>query len=237
MKIQFGALITAMSGSFGGMTFAKNIDSAYIRRNTIQCKPRSLDQAEPKSYFTQAVQGWKNLTDNQRLQWKAAAMRIGNASTAFRYYVTMFLQYSHAGKATVSTPPAMSEFFKVQSADVILTRAFNTFTIEVTPVIPAGNYVMVYGTPPMSVGIARSSKGSRLITVLDSGSAAPYDFFADYLAVFGAIPQVGECCFIYTKGIPSSSTFRFWPGRPKPSGGAQKPDDVGAYNDTVNKPR
>jgi hypothetical protein len=202
MKAKYGAIITDISGSFGGMTFGRNKDAAFIRKNPMQIKPQTGPQKDVRNIYNSAVVAWRNLSDTQRLQWQSAASMFTNQSNGYRYFITLYLQYSHAGAVVLTSPPTTAVYYK--PVDVLFTANYGAseFKIGVSPVIAANQYCMVYATPPMSHGVTMSQKGLRLITVLTSASANPYNIWSEYVSTFGSMPPSTQCFFLYLRGIP-----------------------------------
>lgn len=71
------ALLTQVSGSIGGMTFAHNRGGLYIRTRAIPTDPNSAFQAALRAVFGALVQRWEaTLTPAQRNVWDAYAAAV-----------------------------------------------------------------------------------------------------------------------------------------------------------------
>lgn len=87
--VKYGATVAQLSGSVGGIVYARNKGGAYVRNRTSPLQPGTGLQVDARGLFQAAVRNWTNiLTDNQRYQWNAYASAIGytNVFGETRYY-------------------------------------------------------------------------------------------------------------------------------------------------------
>ncbi len=67
-------VFTAVSGSIGGITYARNRGGLYTRARAIPVNPNSTDQQIVRANFAFLVDQWTNtLTDTQRAAWTTYA--------------------------------------------------------------------------------------------------------------------------------------------------------------------
>jgi hypothetical protein len=63
------------SGSFGGITAARNRGGQYLRRRAVPTNPNTLRQAGNRSSFASCVVAWTEfLTEEQRVEWETWAL-------------------------------------------------------------------------------------------------------------------------------------------------------------------
>lgn len=71
------ALITAASGSVGGMTASHNAGGLYLRARTIPVNPNTDQQQAVRNFMSQVTSAWSQvLTDAQRDAWNAYAAAV-----------------------------------------------------------------------------------------------------------------------------------------------------------------
>jgi hypothetical protein len=63
-------LITAVSGSIGGVTYAHNAGGMYMRGRATPTNPKTPQQVQVRQACANVAQAWKTLTDEQREAWK-----------------------------------------------------------------------------------------------------------------------------------------------------------------------
>jgi len=75
--IKLGALVSNISGSIGGTTFARNRGGAYIRNRTVPLNPQSVRQTAVRQLFGQLSNVWSTtLTAAQRTAWETYAANV-----------------------------------------------------------------------------------------------------------------------------------------------------------------
>ena len=75
--IKLGALVSNISGSIGGTTFARNRGGAYIRNRTVPLNPQSPRQTLVRQVFGQLSNVWSTiLTATQRTAWELYASNV-----------------------------------------------------------------------------------------------------------------------------------------------------------------
>jgi hypothetical protein len=87
--VKYGSAVTQISGSVGGVTYARNKGGAYLRSRTSPTQPNSALQVGARTLFSAAVNAWTNtLTSYERTSWNAyaAAVPYTNIFGETRYY-------------------------------------------------------------------------------------------------------------------------------------------------------
>lgn len=74
LLIKFGPLVTAASGSVGGLTFARNKSGPYVRARTKPVNPNTALQQRARAAMAMLTEYWaETLTGADRLAWKLYA--------------------------------------------------------------------------------------------------------------------------------------------------------------------
>ena len=76
-RLKFGSIVTSGSGSLGGHTIQNSKGGMQLRNKPINKKQPSASQALIRGYNTALQQGWRNLSDAQRLEWNGYAATHG----------------------------------------------------------------------------------------------------------------------------------------------------------------
>jgi len=76
-RLKFGSIVTSGSGSLGGHTIQNSKGGMQLRNKPINKKQPSASQALIRGYNTALQQGWRDLTDAQRLEWNLYAINHG----------------------------------------------------------------------------------------------------------------------------------------------------------------
>lgn len=75
--IKFGGGIAQISGSIGGIVYARNKGGAYARNKTAPVQPNSTRQVSARTVFQAAVRAWTTiLTGGERNAWNAYASAV-----------------------------------------------------------------------------------------------------------------------------------------------------------------
>lgn len=75
--IKFGGTVAQVSGSIGGVVFARNKGGAYARNKTSPVQPNSTRQVSARTVFQAAVRAWSTiLTPGERNAWNAYASAV-----------------------------------------------------------------------------------------------------------------------------------------------------------------
>lgn len=198
-KVLLGVAFAQIRGSIGGTTFSQNSNGAYIRNRSEPVNPNTIAQQAARAVLTGQSSSWKNLTDAERLTWQTQAPNypyvdsLGQVKqyTAPQLFMAVNQRLVNAGEAplvTIGAPVSMPSLDSVAAAAAEGTPAFTvTVTIDGSATTPAGVFVNIYASAPMSAGrnfISRS-KLRKIATVPDT-TLTPYNILAAYTAIYGA---------------------------------------------------
>ena len=76
-RLKFGSIITSGSGSIGGHTIQNSRGGVQLRTKPINKKQPTAAQSLIRSYNPQLQQGWRDLSEDNRIQWNAYAAGHG----------------------------------------------------------------------------------------------------------------------------------------------------------------
>jgi hypothetical protein len=111
--IKFSSAIGAISGSIGGVTYARNAGGAYMRERVVPVNPASVFQTELRGYLAQLTALWVTLTQAQRDGWAAYSENVllpnplGDQREigALAHYVRSNVPRLQSGNPRVDTAP------------------------------------------------------------------------------------------------------------------------------------
>lgn len=75
-RAEYGAIITSMRGSIGGMTFSATATAQTVRRKPRPPNPRQLLQVAKINQFAALMGVWRTLTATQRADWATWAASV-----------------------------------------------------------------------------------------------------------------------------------------------------------------
>ena len=146
-KVKYGSTVAQLSGSIGGVVYARNRGGAYIRNKTAPVQPNSVLQSESKTLFAAAVNTWTNvLAASEREGWNsyAASVSYTDVFGDTRYYsgqqryVQCFIALTNSGgNATLAAtaPTIMTEAENVLSSSMAMEQG--AAVADDTAVLPA----------------------------------------------------------------------------------------------------
>ena len=204
MKMKFGALVIDGRGKIGGHVASKNKGGAYLRTKVSPVNPQSSYQLSVRNRFTGLAQGWRGLTQAQRDAWNAAVSDyqttdiFGDLRTpsGLNLYQRLNNNLLTIGESAVTTPPLPSTVQAVVLSAIAVAEGAGTFTGTYAPAIDADTLVKVFATAPQSAGKSFVKSEYRLIEVIATADASPYDLSTSYEAKFGSVGVEGQKIFV-----------------------------------------
>ena len=72
-KVIYGTIVTQISGSVGGNTFAQGANGYYIKRKPMLVNRRNIAQLNRRNQFQSIVSSWRSLSSEEQVGWILAA--------------------------------------------------------------------------------------------------------------------------------------------------------------------
>lgn len=194
-----GPTVAEISGSIGGITYARNRGGMYMRNRSTVVNPNTPRQVAVRDFFTVAAQYWSNtLTPAQRAGWNA----YGNAvvvtnplgeqrkNSGFNWFLAVNTMRQAAGLAILAAPPtnftvgpSIVPAFTCTNGSVTLTvSAISGYTPTATPAV-----FIARASQPMNAGV-NFYKGPFTQVI------------AEQVVTGGVPPYAGELQTNYTTG-------------------------------------
>lgn len=164
--ITLGAMVSNISGSVGGTTFARNRGGAYARNRTVGLNPKSPFQFGVRTQFGGLAQAWgQELTEAQRQQWESYAEatpiinRVGDERKLSG--INMFAGNNslilEVGGTRVDDGPVNPGVGSTFSLGVTIDAAANTYTVTdpggIAVLPPQGRGLLIQFSRPQSPGV------------------------------------------------------------------------------------
>lgn len=207
--MKFGAIVVDGRGKIGGHVASKNRAGAYLRTKVTPVNPQSSYQLGVRSRFTGLSQGWRGLTQVQRDAWNAAVSDFARTDifgdlknpTGFNLYQRLNNNLSIIGEAAISVPPLPAAVGVVTIESIAVAAGAGTMTFVMAAAVPANTQVKVFATSPQSAGKSFVKSEYRLVAVLPSATATPYDLAAEYVTKFGSVGIAGQKVFVKLEAV------------------------------------
>lgn len=212
MLIQFGTIVTGASGSIGGITLARNANSAYARKKVKSVNPNTIPQQNRRNAFGANSRAWKGLSSSEQSTWAIAAkafpyknkLNIASTYTGFQLFSKFNNQLSVVGAAPLTIAPLPVSIDGIEITASGISYAPDVLTISVADttsglaVVPDDCVMVIAATAALSAGITKPKKPDfRVVTQLAAAaSTALVDITNPYNVVFGSFPPVNANVFV-----------------------------------------
>ncbi len=216
-----GPAVAAISGSVGGTTFSRNGGGAYMRNRAVPVTSTTPDALAAKARMTTQSQGWRALTDAQRLSWRSFALQnpVPNAlgfpnvlqGNAMFIRINTFLQQSNNAVLTeppTDAPPA-GLLSLVADADIGLGDVDIEFTA--TP-LGANEQIVVRVYVTNSTAITYVENQLRIVQFSAAAQTSPLDIQTAVEAKFGTL-VVGQTLHVNAFTLDITTGLRSRPLR------------------------
>ena len=198
--VKYGPVVGVASGSVGAVTYSHNRGGAYIRSLAIPTNPNTPAQTLTRNRLSGLSQGWKTLTQSQRLAWGALATSLPQVNALGDTFTLsgqqLYIGYNqfrlYASLAVVAEAPTLDAAPIVTPGTLTVTGsatpASRVMTLAYNPVIATGQSLRIYATAPSSAGIQYFKQSQyRLIGVFAAPQTSPINIKTAYETVFGVL--------------------------------------------------
>ena len=204
--VKFGGGVAGISGKIGGTVYSRNQAGAYARNWAKPVNPSSGAQTNVRTQFSGASAGYALLTTAQVNSWAgyaASLTRVNRQGANYtpsgrQMYMECAQNLAQLALPALANPSAWSNVPTLTAIGAIThTVVASNFTVlsmlSATVVIPSGGvgWVIIEATPPHKASIRNVNNQYRQVFAA-LVSAAPFNFFAGYSAVFGTAATAGQ---------------------------------------------
>lgn len=207
--------IAEARGKIAGMVFSRNTAGAYIRQKVSPVQPRTVQQLAVRSTFSTISQSWRGLTALQRAVWIENAPNVQYTNrfgdnmplTGFGLFTRLNNNLVAATTATITDWPGQPDVQGYNPLTITANTTAGTLVVDFTAATPATQKVIIYATPGISPGKTFVKSEYRQIGSKTDSFLTGTDIAAEYIAVFGALPLVGEKVFVKFRPVHVASGF------------------------------
>lgn len=191
-KVQFGIIVTDVTGSIGGVTFQKNASGSIIRRRSFPASGIPDGKTGIQVALFSLLQTWQGLTLTQKNTWNIFAganpktNKFGQLKklTGLNWYTSVNFQRRELGLADFTVPPVNSIPEVVSSLEVTIKLT----KLEITlggPFDFGDNSILVWGTQPTTRSTSTVNQLLKKLTTLTTGPIGTFDITAAWTAATG----------------------------------------------------
>jgi len=210
-RVQYGTIVTGLSGSVGGNVFARNINGNYTRRKSRNVNRNTISQANFRNAFGSIQRLWRSLTTSQRNTWAVAtplypyvnSLGVTSYYTSFQLFSKLNNQLFNVGVSAVFVAPAPVSIdglvfnAAIYAAGSAVLAVSLTDTTTALQVVPIGFVLRLLATNSLSSGIEKPPASAfRIIhDIPPGGSMVDNTLLPLYVQLFGHTPLVGSNVF------------------------------------------
>jgi hypothetical protein len=206
-----GIGVTDASGKISGSVFSRNRGGKYVRVKVKPVNPRSLAQSAARNRLTTLSQQFRSLTQPQIAAWNGAVdnfpkqNRLGNRTilSGIDLFISLNSNLLDSGNVVILVPPLPQAVIGVKTLKLTYILAVLQTVFTDTPTDTTTD-TLVYATHGLSPGVNSVKSQFRLIGILPSATASPFDITAMYTAKFGT-PITGTKIFVSLRPVNNIS--------------------------------
>lgn len=190
-RVTYGALITELAGSIGGITFQKNSSGNVARlKSNLPVNATGLQQ-DQQIKLSQIMPAWSALSVAQKTGWNNFALAHPHVNqwnetkqlNGFQWFASCNINLLLTGQAMISSAPAWTALSAVPafslSADATKLQASFGVGVDFT-----GYRLLVYSTPPLKQSTLKLRKPTTFLASRDETILASFWVSTYFAAAF-----------------------------------------------------
>ncbi|MDO9579209.1 MAG: hypothetical protein Q7J06_01370 [Bacteroidales bacterium] len=191
-RVTYGALITELAGSIGGITFQRNSSGNVARLKPNMPVNPSADQASQQKHLIALVVAWSALSDANKISWNDLAAAHDHVTpweetktlNGFQWFISSGLNMKAMFLAPLSTAPAWATINALPDF-VLSASAISLLCTWSPPVDVTGFRVHFYATPPLRQSSLKLRKSNFVIRKINITSLTTQELITYYQSQFG----------------------------------------------------
>lgn len=193
-RVQYGALITELAGSIGGITFQRNSSGNIARLKPNMPVNSSADQQTQQFIISSLIPAWTALSAANKTGWENFAAAHDHVNdwgdiktlNGFQWFMSCNINLLLNSQAIISAAPAWTAVAALAQF-ALVTDAAN-LTLDWTPSIDITGYrLMIYATPPIRQSTMKLRRSTFLIRKYDGGVIDTLAITAQYVSAFNVV--------------------------------------------------
>ena len=191
-RVTYGALVTELAGSIGGLTFQQNSSGPIARLRTRQPLNPSLKQSDQQTTLASLVSHWPTLSAAEKTSWDdlAAAHTHFNpwgeekTLNGFQWFLSCNLNNLSCGWVILDTAPAYASVSPPN--EFTLSADADDFDIDIAAGWnPGTSKILIYATPPLRQSSIKLRRSLFLLDSYTGGNITNRDILSVYETLFG----------------------------------------------------
>lgn len=195
-RVEYGAFITSLKGSIGGVSFHRNTSGDVAKIKPSQVFRQSTLQTASQIIFSQFRSIWSTLSSATQTLWNTFASLHTRVNyfeetkilTGYNWFLSININANICGAASVPTPPAYT-LPANPSAFMVIISPTHIFILFLSAYVHDVVYLFAFFTMPIRSQSLLNRSKIRLIKVMAPASSLDYDCTSEYIASFN-IPSV-----------------------------------------------
>lgn len=189
---QYGVIITELKGKVAGQVFQQGNTSTILRNKGYRKGSTTNLSSESKIRMQSVTQAWRNLDDEDRAAWSAAAENwtftnkfgVPYQGSGFQVFSAYNNNRIVMGLAPVTSPGAVTSSLDPGAIGVDSNWPGN-FSVAWGNALDTDNRLAIYASNMISPGRNTNNAKLRLVAVASGASTAFWEFSAQYVALYG----------------------------------------------------
>jgi len=214
--IKYGHLISEARASLNGTVFSRNSAGPYMRAKVSPAQPRTGRQQQVRQRLSAASAGWRNLTEDQRKAWIAAAADANKINvfgdnmplTGHQLYMRLARIAQEIGVAIPTIPPQIAAPRGPDTLTLTGVASPGSLEIAFTPTPLGANLrLLIDATDTLSAGISNAAGKFRRILVSAANPASPLDILTAWQNKFGTL-VAGSKVFVRVAAVNTATLIK-----------------------------
>jgi hypothetical protein len=190
-RVTYGALVTDLAGSIGGVTFQNNSSGSIARLRSKKPLNPSQAQSDQQLSLSRLVSLWPALSSADRESWEDLAAGHDHVNpwgetktiNGFQWFMACNLNLLSCGWAVLEEAPAYASVDPPNDFTLASTDA--TFSIEIAAGWnPDTSKILIFATSPLRQSAIKLRRGVLSLTSYTGGNITTLSIKAAYEALF-----------------------------------------------------
>jgi len=191
-RVTYGALITELTGSIGGITFQRNSSGNIARLKPNMPVNPSLSQQSQQKFLISLVTAWSALSDADKTSWETFALAHDHVTewgeektlNGFQWFISSGLNMKSMSLAPLSTAPGWTTIDALP--DFVLSASAISLLCTWDPAVDVTGYrVHFYATPPIRQSSLKLRRSNFVIRKVNIDSLTTQELITYYQTLFG----------------------------------------------------
>lgn len=216
-RVTYGAFITELTGSIGGITFQRNSSGTIARAKPNMIVNPSANQSVQQNFLARLVAAWPSLSGANKTSWSNFAAAHDHVNewneikvlNGFQWFLSCNLNLLVCGLATINTAPAWTVLAPIQQFDLVADENAIALTWENMNDF-TGFRLLTYATPPIRQSSMKLRRSTWFLEALLTGELNFYsieDLYSEVLNVWWPdIWAAADCTIIIRCKIVEEGT-------------------------------